>query len=71
MFSSSQGIIGTEKNNKNSISTLIGSWSDHYSTWTKNNKNLLIVKYENLILNTEGEITKIINFLKKYNGKLK
>ena len=66
MFSSSQGIIGTEKNNKNSISTLIGSWSDHYSTWTKNNKNLLIVKYENLILNTEGEITKIINFLKKY-----
>ena len=66
MFNSSQGIVGAEKNNKNSISTLIGSWSDHYNTWTKNNKNLLIVKYENLILNTKEEITKIINFLEKY-----
>ena len=66
MFNSSQAIVALNKNNKNSISTLIGSWSNHYNTWTKNNKNLLIVKYENLILNTEGEITKIINFLEKY-----
>ena len=66
MFNSSQAIIGAKKNNKNSISTLIGSWADHYNTWTKNNKNVLIVKYENLILNTEEEIIKIINFLQKY-----
>jgi len=66
MFNSSQALVALDKKNKNSISTLIGSWSDHYNTWTKNNKNVLIVKYENLILNTEEEIIKIINFLQKY-----
>ena len=71
MFNSSQALVGTKKNTKNSISTLIGSWSDHYNTWTKNNKNLLIVKYENLILNTEGEITKIINFPLDFRLKIK
>ena len=66
MFNSSQALVALNKNNKNSISTLIGSWADNYNTWTKNNKNVLIVKYENLILNTEEEIIKIINFLQKY-----
>ena len=66
MFNSSQALVALDKKNKNSISTLIGSWADHYNTWTKNNKNILIVKYENLILNTEEEIIKIINFLQKY-----
>ena len=65
MFNSSQGIISKDKDD-NSIATLLGSWSDHYNTWTKNNKNLLIIKYENLILNTKNEIKKIINFTKKY-----
>ena len=65
MFNSSQAIISNDKDD-NSIGTLLGSWSDHYNTWTKNNKNLLIIKYENLILNTKNEIKKIINFIKKY-----
>ena len=46
--------------------TILGSWSNHYVTWTKNNKNLLLVKYEDLISNTENEITKIIKFITKY-----
>ena len=66
MFNSSQAIISNKKDDTYSIGTILGSWSDHYNTWTKNNKNVLIVKYENLILNTEEEIIKIINFLQKY-----
>ena len=65
MFNSSQAIISEDKDD-DSIGTLLGSWSDHYNNWTKNNKNLLIIKYENLILNTKNEIKKIINFTKKY-----
>jgi len=66
MFNSSQAIISNKKDDTYSIGTILGSWSDHYNTWTKNNKNLLIIKYENLILNAKGEIKKIINFIKKY-----
>ena len=65
IFNSSQGIVS--ENNKNiSLATILGSWSSHYVTWTKNNKNLLLIKYEDLISNTEGEITKIIKFITKY-----
>ena len=47
------------------IHTLIGSWCSNYNSWTKNNKNLLLIKYEDLINNKEKEIIKIINFIKK------
>lgn len=65
IFNSSQGIVS--RDNKNiSLITVLGSWSDHYVTWTKNNKNLLLIKYEDLISNTESEIIKIIKFITKY-----
>ena len=51
--------------NKNLIS-LLGSWSDHYNSWTKNNKNLLLIKYEDLLSNKKKEITKIINFINNF-----
>ena len=47
------------------IHTLIGSWCSNYNSWTKNNKNLLLIKYEDLINNKKKEIKKIINFIKK------
>ena len=34
--------------------------------WTKDNKNLLIIKYEDLIKNIHQEIDKIITFIKKF-----
>jgi hypothetical protein len=51
--------------NKNLIS-LLGSWSDHYNSWTKNNKNLLVIKYEDLLSNKKKETTKIINFINNF-----
>ena len=41
----------------------MGSWADHYNSWTKNNKNLLIIKYEDLISDTKKELLKILNFV--------
>jgi|TARA_B110000967_G_scaffold142175_1_gene145385 hypothetical protein len=50
------------------ISTLLGSWSDHYNSWTKNSKNILLVKYENLINNKEAEIKRIISFINRFTN---
>ena len=55
-----------EKQKKNYIPTLIGTWSEHYNFWTKNNENLLLIKYEDLINNTGAELEKIAKFLKKF-----
>ena len=53
--------------NKNLVS-LLGSWSDHYNSWTKNNKNLLLIKYEDLLINKKKEIMKIINFINNFTN---
>ena len=54
------------KSRDNSLKTLIGTWSEHYMFWKKNNKDFLLIKYEDLINNPEEQLTKIINFLGKY-----
>ena len=46
--------------------TYIGSWKEHYRFWTKDNENLLIIKYEDLVKNIYQEIDKIIAFLKRF-----
>ena len=45
---------------------LLGKWNDHYRSWTRVKENLLLVKYENLILNPKNELEKIIKFLKQF-----
>ena len=55
-----------KKNPDLPIPTLLGSWSDHYNSWTKNNKNLLFIKYENLIKNKKSELSRIIKFVNNY-----
>ena len=55
-----------EKNPALALRTLTGSWSDHYNSWTKNNKNLLFIKYENLLKNKKFEISRIIKFVNNY-----
>ena len=55
-----------EKNPDLALRTLLGSWSDHYNSWTKNNKNLLFIKYENLITNKKSELLRIIKFVNNY-----
>ena len=66
-ISSPQSVSGAigKMNNQNNIFTILGSWKDHYISWTKMNSNLLILKYEDLLLDPYEEIEKIIKFLEK------
>ena len=48
------------------VSTLISSWKTNYISWKAVNKNYLLIKYEDLLLNLEKEFIKIINFLAKF-----
>ena len=57
---------GTAGSKQNNVFTILGSWDDHYKSWKKINNNLLIIKYENLILNPYEEIHRIIRFLEKF-----
>ena len=46
--------------------TFIGSWNFHYLSWKNfNSINKVIIRYEDLINNTEDTFKKIINFLSK------
>ncbi len=46
--------------------SLMGTWSDHYKSW-KNYKSskILIIKYEDMILNEINTFKKVINYLKE------
>ena len=55
-----------DNNKKNYIPTLLGTWSEHYKFWTTNNENLLLIKYEDLISDTEAQLEKIVQFLEKF-----
>ena len=43
----------------------ISSWDNNYNSW-KNFPNFLLIKYEDLIINPERELNKIINYLNKF-----
>jgi hypothetical protein len=64
MFNEKMDLINDMKGSP--FNTFLGSWPNHYNSWTKNCKNVLLIKYENLIENKENEIRRIINFLSKF-----
>ena len=49
-----------------SLITLLGTWNEHYNFWKNNNENFLLIKYEDLINNTNSELDKIIAFIKRF-----
>ncbi|QIZ21590.1 sulfotransferase [Candidatus Pelagibacter giovannonii] len=49
-----------------SLITLLGTWNEHYKFWKNNNENFLLIKYEDLINNTNSELDKIIAFIKRF-----
>ena len=68
LFNQSQ-LLGDETINwGEEIRDLIGTWSENYKSWTMNNPNLLLVKYEDLIEDTKSQIIKITNFIKKFKN---
>ena len=60
------GNIKSFEEEKDGILTLLGKWNDHYRSWTRIKKNFLLIRYEDLILDPNLELKKIISFLKKY-----
>ena len=48
------------------VITYLGSWKEHYKFWTKDNENLLIIRYEDLVENINHEIDRIVAFLKNF-----
>ena len=55
--------IGSKEADKEfEVATLISSWSNHYKSWKKIEKNYLLIKYENLLKNN-NEFYKIVRFL--------
>ena len=72
-FMLSNSVIGDNKSFEESIKdknsrmlTLLGKWNDHYRSWTRKKDNLLLIRYEDLILNPKSEINRISIFLKNY-----
>ena len=63
-------LIGGYKKNgdliKDSLKDLLGTWNEHYKFWKNNNKDFLLIKYEDLIKDTKFELIRIINFIKNY-----
>ena len=53
--------------NKN-FKNYLGSWSFHFNSWKRLKNRLLIIKYENLILNPKKEILSILNFISSIIG---
>ena len=48
------------------VITYLGSWKEHYKFWTKDNENLLIIRYEDLVKNIHHEIDKVVAFLRNF-----
>ena len=65
LFTKNQA-IGTNpnENKEKNFLTLIGSWGTHYNSWKNTKKNFLLIRYEDLIINTEKELRRIIEYLK-------
>ena len=69
-FLMSPKILGAKEginNSKNGhVVTFIGNWGEHYNFWKQSSKNFLLIRYEDLLNNTEKELDKLIIFLKKF-----
>jgi hypothetical protein len=55
-------------NSEIGLPTIVGSWSNHYKSWKKFNKNYLIIKYENLLKDPLNEFFKITNYLENISN---
>ena len=68
-FLLSPEIIGNGKSwkeKKDGMYNLLGKWNDHYRSWTVNKDHLLLIKYEDLLKDTNTQMKRIIDFLKRY-----
>ena len=61
------GGIKDSKDRKNETITHVGSWSSHYASWKEFKKvdRYLLIKYEDLLKDTEKTFSKVLNFIYK------
>ena len=50
------------------LPTVVSSWSNHFNSWKKMNKNYLLIKYENLIDDPKKEFMKLCDFLESISS---
>ena len=69
-MTNSKQSLGSKIDNKDTdLPTVVSSWSNHFNSWKKMKKNYLLIKYENLLSNTEEEFNKIAKYLNIHLGK--
>ena len=68
-MSSSYNFEYPQSGDKSYEKSLMGTWSDHYRSW-KNFKSceILIIKYEDMVLDEINTFTKVINYLSENDG---
>ncbi len=67
-------IIGLSKNSNsnkenmldNEIITVISSWRTHYRSWKLLKKNFLLIRYEDLLVNSKEEFSKIADYISNF-----
>ncbi len=47
---------------------IMSTWANHYNSWKNSNFPKIIIRYEDLVENTEDSFNKIISFLNKINN---
>ena len=72
LFNENQAIVLSNSQEKKikdqdnfQLPQFVGSWQTHYKSWKNMKKNLLLIKYENLIKTPDLEFVKIAKFLEK------
>ena len=66
ILSSTHQEFPKDDNGKHFALSLMGSWADHYNSWKSyKGREIIIIKYEDLINNTYETFLKIINYLNK------
>ena len=65
IFNEKQALIPKKYSKKEDymLETIIGSWKTHYMSWKNSRKNYLLIKYENLLNNSESEFRKISKYI--------
>ena len=67
LMSSSDG--NEEDEEENYEKSLLGSWSDHYNSWKSyKSSKILIIKYEDMVLQSYNTFKKIINYLNEIDN---
>ena len=49
------------------IPQFISSWKTHYNSWKRFPKNNLMIKYEDLLLDTKNQILRLIDYINIFN----